>query len=144
MLSDHWWADLFIPEKTGTVQQYVSMDQFGDHHCHSSALFLYRWQHNYYVTGFCFNADLYTRKESGGVLSNIFTKFISSISMEIYLAHMVIFRVVERLGINTIIGNGWIQYIVTVVIVLVGTIIFSAIMKKILDLLEKKVSKKMK
>lgn len=56
---------------------------------------------------------------------------------------MVIFRVVERLGINTIIGNGWVQYAVTVAIVLVGTIIFSAVMKKILDLLGEKVSRKM-
>lgn len=78
-----------------------------------------------------------------GVLSNPFTNFISSISMEIYLSHMVIFRVVERLGINTIIGNGWVQYAFTVVIVLVGTVIFSVIMKKILDSLGKKVNKKM-
>ena len=74
------------------------------------------------------------------VLSNPFTKFISSISMEIYLSHMVIFRAIERLGINTIIGNGWVQYAVTAAIVLVGTIIFSAVMKKILDLLRKLLS----
>ena len=79
----------------------------------------------------------------GGVLSNQFTKFISSISMEIYLSHMVIFRVIERLGFNTIIGNGWGQYIVTVVIVLVITTIFSVVMKKILHLLGEKVSRKM-
>lgn len=83
------------------------------------------------------------RRTRGGVLSNPFTKFISSISMEIYLSHMVIFRVIERLGISTMIGNGWVQYAVTVVIVLVGTVIFSAVMKKILDLLGKKVSRKM-
>lgn len=79
----------------------------------------------------------------GRGLSNPFTKFISSISMEIYLSHMVSFRVIERLGINTMIGNGWVQYAVTVAIVLVGTIIFSAVMKKILDLLGKQVSRKM-
>ena len=80
-------------------------------------------------------------RKRAGVLSNPFTKFISSISMEIYLSHMVIFRVIERLGINTMIGNGWVQYAVTVVIVLFGTIVFSAIMKKILDLLGNKVGK---
>ena len=79
----------------------------------------------------------------GRGLSNPFTKFISSISMEIYLSHMVSFRVIERLGINTMIGNGWVQYAVTVAIVLVGTIIFSAVMKKILYLLGKQVSRKM-
>lgn len=54
---------------------------------------------------------------------------------------MVIFRVIERLDINTMIGNGWVQYAVTVVFVLVGTIIFSAVMKKILDLLGNKVGR---
>ena len=43
---------------------------------------------------------------------------------------MVIFRVIERLSISTMIGNGWVQYAVTVVIVLVGTVILSAVMKK--------------
>ena len=81
-------------------------------------------------------------RRCGGVLSNKFTKFISSISMEIYLSHMVIFRIVERLGINTIIGSGTVQYAFTVVIVLVGTVIFSVIMQKVLDLLGKKLNKR--
>ena len=58
--------------------------------------------------------------------------------MEIYLSHMVIFRVVEKLGLNQIIGNGWIQYIITVVIVLFGTILFSVVVKKLIGLFEKK------
>ena len=86
---------------------------------------------------------IYALGRTRGILSNQFTKFISSISMEIYLSHMVIFRVIERLGLNTIIGNGWGQYIVTVVIVLVITTIFSVVMKKILHLLGEKVSRKM-
>ena len=40
------------------------------------------------------------------ILENKITNFISGISMEIYLSHMVIFRVVEKLGLNRIIGNG--------------------------------------
>lgn len=35
-----------------------------------------------------------------GGLANIVTRFFSGISMEIYLSHMVIFRAVEKLGIN--------------------------------------------
>ena len=58
--------------------------------------------------------------------------------MEIYLSHMVIFRVVEKLGLNQIVGNDWIQYVVTVVIVLLGTILFSVVMKKLIGLTEKK------
>lgn len=56
---------------------------------------------------------------------------------------MVIFRVVERMGFNTIIGNGWVQYAVTVVIVLVGAVIFSVIVKRILDWFWEKVSSQM-
>ena len=58
--------------------------------------------------------------------------------MEIYLSHMVIFRVVEKLGLNQIIGNGWTQYIITVEIVLFGTILFSVVVKKLIGLFEKK------
>lgn len=72
------------------------------------------------------------------LLENRITNFISGISMEIYLSHMVIFRVVEKLGLNQIIGNGWIQYIVTVVIVLLGAILFSVVVKRLIRLAEKK------
>lgn len=71
------------------------------------------------------------------LLENRITNFISSISMEIYLSHMVIFRVVEKLGLNQIIGNSWIQYILTVAIVLCGTMLFAVVMKKIIGLAEK-------
>lgn len=50
---------------------------------------------------------------------------------------MVIFRVVDKLGLNQIIGNSWIQYIFTVVIVLLGSI-FAAVMQKLIGLAEKK------
>lgn len=58
--------------------------------------------------------------------------------MEIYLSHMVIFRVVEKLNLNVIIGNSWIQYIVTAAIVLCGTILFAAVMQKLIGFSEKK------
>lgn len=72
------------------------------------------------------------------LLENRITNFISGISMEIYLSHMVIFRVVEKLSLNRIIGNGWMQYIFTVVIVLLGTVLFAIIMQKLIGLAEKK------
>jgi len=58
--------------------------------------------------------------------------------MEIYLSHMVIFRVIEKLRLNQAIGNGWIQYIVTALIVLFGAILFSTVMQKLIGLAEKK------
>ena len=62
-----------------------------------------------------------------GVLENRITRFFSDISMEIYLSHMVLFRVIERLGLNTRFGNGWLQYLITVVLVLMATVIFSVV-----------------
>lgn len=72
----------------------------------------------------------------GGVLQNRFTSFISSVSMEIYLSHMFIFRIVEKLKLNTIIGNGWLQYLFTVVSVLIGSIVFSLVMQKIIQIIK--------
>ena len=92
---------------------------------------------------FCMLAVLCCNFCGGGIskksylLENKVTRFISGISMEIYLSHMVIFRVVEKLSLNQIIGNGWIQYIVTVLIVLCGTILFATVMHKLIGLAEK-------
>lgn len=69
----------------------------------------------------------------GRVLKNKITKFFSNISLEIYLSHMLIFRVVEKLKLNIILGNGWLQFLLTVIIVICGSTIFSYIMKKIID-----------
>lgn len=73
-----------------------------------------------------------------GGLENRITRFFSNISMEIYLSHMVLFRVVERLGLNTRFGNGWLQYLNTVVLVLTATVVFSVVMKKVIYVAESK------
>ena len=75
------------------------------------------------------------------LLENKITKFVSGISMEIYLSHMVIFRIVEKLGLNRKIGNGWIQYIVTALSVLLGTILFAVVMQKLIGLAERRFAK---
>lgn len=75
------------------------------------------------------------------ILDNKVFKFISGISMEVYLSHMVIFRLVEKLGLTTRFGKGTVQYIITVVLVLVGSIIFAVILKKIIEIVEKFLSK---
>ena len=74
-----------------------------------------------------------------GGLENQITRFFSNISMEIYLSHMVLFRVIERLGLNTRFGNGWLQYLITVVLVLTATVIFSVVMKKVIDIAERRI-----
>ena len=68
----------------------------------------------------------------GGLLENRVTKFFSDISMEIYLSHMVIFCIVEKLGFNRMFGNGWLQYIITVFVVTAGVTVFSVVLQKII------------
>ena len=75
----------------------------------------------------------------GGGLESRITRFFSNISMEIYLSHMVLFRMIERLGLNTRFGNGWLQYLITVVLVLTATIIFAVVMKKVIYVAESKI-----
>lgn len=78
---------------------------------------------------------MYAVISKGRILNNRVTKFISSISMEIYLSHMLVFRVVERLGLNLLVGNGWAQYIFTTVLVLLGTIVFAVVMKNLVSIM---------
>ena len=85
---------------------------------------------------------VYAIIRNGEIFENKFTKFISNISLEIYLAHMVIFRVVEKLGLNRVLGNGWLQYIFTVIVVIIGTVFFSVLIKKIIDFVENNIFKK--
>ena len=70
---------------------------------------------------------------------NRIISFISGISMEIYLCHMVMFRVVEKLHINTFFGRGWLQYIITSVLVIMGSICFSYVMQVLINKAEQKV-----
>lgn len=76
---------------------------------------------------------IYAIIKRGGILENRVTKFFSGISMEIYLSHMVIFRVVEKLKLNQILGNGWLQYVVTSVLVIAGATVFAVVMQKIIS-----------
>lgn len=57
--------------------------------------------------------------------------------MEIYLSHMAVFRIVEKLGLNHILGNGWAQYVATVLVVLAGTTGFAVAVRKTMEAMEK-------
>lgn len=62
--------------------------------------------------------------------------------MEIYLSHMVVFRLIEKMGLNKMFGNVWLQYFITVILVLFGAACFSVIVKKFIDIAEKKLVEK--
>lgn len=82
---------------------------------------------------------IYAVRAEGGILENRITKFFGSISMEIYLSHMVIFRIIEKTELNTAAGNGWIQYAITVVGMLAGASLFSVVMQKAIALFFRKI-----
>ena len=75
--------------------------------------------------------------EKKSFLSNSVMTFMSGISMEIYLCHMMFFRFVEILHLEKFFTNENALYFTTLTLVLSSAIVFSVIWKKI----EKKVVK---
>ena len=63
--------------------------------------------------------------------------------MEVYLSHMFIFRVIEKLRLNVVLGNGWVQYVVTVVIVTIGAMGFSLMMRHVFKFFENRITLKL-
>lgn len=64
-----------------------------------------------------------------GLLKNPFTQFISGISFEIYLCHMMVYRLVEKLNLVHILGDGLAAYIFTSAITIGGAVAFSLIVR---------------
>lgn len=58
--------------------------------------------------------------------------FLSGISMEIYLSHMLVFRALEKFHLNSIFNSNLQQYCSTVLMVFVGAVLFSFIVQKLL------------
>lgn len=65
------------------------------------------------------------------LLNNKLMAFVSSISMEIYLCHMFIFRIVEKLHMENHIGNADVNYWLTCIFVLCGAACFALVWKKV-------------
>lgn len=73
------------------------------------------------------------------LLDNPVTHFLSGISLEIYLCHMAVFRVFQKLGLTTPFGNGPLSYFVVSVAVTVCTVLVSMVVQKVLDIAVRKV-----
>lgn len=88
---------------------------------------------------------IYALRASRGkysVLSNPVVKKLSDLSMEIYLCHMVIYRVLEKLGIPRLAGKGGLSYVMTAAATLLGAVIFSAAAKRLLLLLCQRIKRR--
>lgn len=66
-----------------------------------------------------------SRGSERGLLNNRFTRFISKISMEIYLSHMVIFRVIEKLKLQHLFPSALLSFCIVLLMTLLGTIVFA-------------------
>lgn len=65
-----------------------------------------------------------------GILQNTVTRFLSSISMEMYLGHMVIYRALEKAKVTHLFGDGLLSYVFTSVTTLAGVVVFSIVVQK--------------
>ena len=63
------------------------------------------------------------------ILNNRVAKYLSGISMEIYLCHMMFYRVASMMHLDKFIGQSDVLYIVTCIVTLIGAICFSHIVK---------------
>ncbi len=85
---------------------------------------------------------VYAIGSSGHLLNNRMAKYLSGISMEIYLAHMVIFRIVEKAHLENFIHQCDLLYIVTSLLTICGVVCFAHIMKYyIFDRIESRLGK---
>ncbi len=67
------------------------------------------------------------------LLQNRVTKYLSQISLEIYLSHMMVFRAVEKANITSWMFNKNAAYVITLLITLILTVAFSVVVKKLLS-----------
>ena len=74
---------------------------------------------------------LRTPKGNHTLLCNPVTRQLSAISMEIYLSHMVLFRVIEKFGMTHLVSSNVGSYFLTTLGTLLGTVVFAMVMRKL-------------
>ena len=78
--------------------------------------------------------------DNSKILDNKVTKFLSDMSLELYLSHMVCFRLVEKLKLDHLIkGSDALSYIIAVGITLVIAIVFILVCKKIIKIIKNRI-----
>lgn len=75
------------------------------------------------------------------VFQNKAIKYLGSISMEVYLCHMFVYRVLERLNYQKYISNQILCYLAIAIITILGAMILSIVLKKVVQLVEKNLLK---
>ena len=60
-----------------------------------------------------------------GILNNRATSFISSVSLEVYLCHMVVLRILQKLKLTTLFPSNLLNYAVTALLTVCGSVVFA-------------------
>lgn len=81
---------------------------------------------------------MYAIGTHGKILNNRVMRFLSSISMELYLCHFGVLRVAKKLGLAYAFGTGAGAFWFTTAFVLVGSVLFSVCARWMLSKLHKK------
>lgn len=81
---------------------------------------------------------MYAISVDSKIFSNKVMKYLSGISLELYLAQMIIFRAIERGKCLYLFGTGWISFLAVWVMVIVGLIVFIEVYKFVIRLISKK------
>ena len=76
----------------------------------------------------CWLASAISMKPKG--LNNKVVAYLSGLSMEIYLAHMLVFRVVEKLNVEIFIHQPDILYLANAALTLLGAVAFAHVVKR--------------
>lgn len=85
---------------------------------------------------------VYAVGSSSKLLDNSITHFFSNISLEIYLSHMFIFRILEKLNLLALTKIGGVSYMITVFLVIVGASMFALCFQKVSKILNKKINRR--
>lgn len=72
------------------------------------------------------------------ILSNKVMKYLSGISLELYLAQMVMFRLIEKVHCLYLAGHGWASFMLVWIGLIIGLIVFVEIWKRLWELAQRK------
>ena len=72
------------------------------------------------------------------ILSNKVMKYLSGISLELYLAQMVMFRLIEKVHCLYLAGHGWASFMLVWIGLVIGLIVFIEIWKRLWELAQRK------
>ena len=75
------------------------------------------------------------------LLANGFTRKISDISLEIYLSHVFILRIIQKAGIIKMISNPTLAYITMVLLTIAGSVVFALAFRFFSTQISKKIKK---